>query len=48
VIIGMIILAIVALDAQRGRNLHRVELIGIYWHFVDSVEVQVPGEVSHH
>ena len=37
VIIGMIILAIVAVDANRGRNLHRVELIGIYWHFVDAV-----------
>jgi heme/copper-type cytochrome/quinol oxidase subunit 3 len=37
VIIGMIILGIVAADANRGRNLHRVELIGIYWHFVDAV-----------
>lgn len=37
VLAGMIILAIVARDAARGRNLHRVELIGIYWHFVDAV-----------
>jgi cytochrome c oxidase subunit III len=37
VIIGMIILGMVARDAKRGRNLHRVELIGIYWHFVDAV-----------
>jgi heme/copper-type cytochrome/quinol oxidase subunit 3 len=37
VIIGMIILAVVAVDARKGRNLHRVELIGIYWHFVDAV-----------
>lgn len=37
VIVGMIILAIVATDARKGRNLHRVELIGIYWHFVDAV-----------
>jgi heme/copper-type cytochrome/quinol oxidase subunit 3 len=37
VIIGMIILAFVATDAKKGRNLHRVELIGIYWHFVDAV-----------
>ncbi|MBM4255520.1 MAG: cytochrome oxidase subunit III [Deltaproteobacteria bacterium] len=37
VIIGMIILSIVAVDAAKGRNLHRVELIGIYWHFVDVV-----------
>ena len=37
VIAGMVIMAIVAADARRGRNLHRVELIGIYWHFVDVV-----------
>ncbi len=37
VIAGMIIMAIIATDARRGRNLHRVELIGIYWHFVDAV-----------
>ena len=37
VIIGMLILAIVATEARKGRHLHRVELIGIYWHFVDAV-----------
>lgn len=37
VVIGMIILALVAADARKGHNLHRVELIGIYWHFVDAV-----------
>jgi heme/copper-type cytochrome/quinol oxidase subunit 3 len=37
VIAGMIIMAIVARDAYRGLELHRVELIGIYWHFVDLV-----------
>jgi heme/copper-type cytochrome/quinol oxidase subunit 3 len=34
---GMVILGFVAADAYRGRELHRVELIGIYWHFVDIV-----------
>ena len=28
---------IVARDAAKGLELHRVELIGIYWHFVDIV-----------
>ena len=37
VIAGMVIMLIVAADAQRGRELQRVELIGIYWHFVDIV-----------
>jgi heme/copper-type cytochrome/quinol oxidase subunit 3 len=37
VLAGMVALGIVALDARRGRNLHRVELVGIYWHFVDVV-----------
>jgi heme/copper-type cytochrome/quinol oxidase subunit 3 len=37
VIAGAIIMAFVAKDAAKGRNLHRVELIGIYWHFVDIV-----------
>jgi heme/copper-type cytochrome/quinol oxidase subunit 3 len=37
VVIGMVILGIVAAGAAQGRNLHRVELIGIYWHFVDAV-----------
>jgi len=37
VIAGAIIMLIVAKDAWNGRELHRVELIGIYWHFVDLV-----------
>jgi len=37
VIAGGIIMGVVAFDAYRGRELHRVELIGIYWHFVDVV-----------
>ena len=37
IIAGAIIMAFVAADAWRGRELHRVELIGIYWHFVDVV-----------
>jgi heme/copper-type cytochrome/quinol oxidase subunit 3 len=37
VIAGMVILGFVAKDAYRNRELHRVELIGIYWHFVDVV-----------
>ena len=37
VIAGVIIMGFVAYDAARQRELHRVELIGIYWHFVDIV-----------
>lgn len=37
VIAGAVIMGVVARDAARGRELHRVELIGIYWHFVDVV-----------
>ena len=37
VIAGGIIMGFVARDAARNRALHRVELIGIYWHFVDVV-----------
>ena len=37
VIAGAIIMGIVATAASKGRELHRVELIGIYWHFVDVV-----------
>lgn len=37
VIIGMIIMAFIANGARKGQDLHRVELIGIYWHFVDLV-----------
>jgi heme/copper-type cytochrome/quinol oxidase subunit 3 len=34
---GAIIMMFVAADAAKNRELHRVELIGIYWHFVDIV-----------
>jgi heme/copper-type cytochrome/quinol oxidase subunit 3 len=37
VIAGAIIMGFIAVDAFRGRELHRVEIIGIYWHFVDVV-----------
>ena len=37
VIAGAFIMLIVAQTAKRNLELHRVELIGIYWHFVDLV-----------
>ena len=37
VIAGVIIMLIIAQEAKRNLELHRVELIGIYWHFVDIV-----------
>lgn len=37
VIAGMIVMAIVAKDAAKGKDLHRVENAGLYWHFVDIV-----------
>jgi heme/copper-type cytochrome/quinol oxidase subunit 3 len=37
VLAGGIIMAIVAVSAAKNLELHRVELIGIYWHFVDVV-----------
>jgi len=37
VIAGAIIVGFIAVDAWRGRELQRVELIGIYWHFVGLV-----------
>jgi len=37
VIAGVVIMGIVGAAARKGRELHRVELIGIYWHFVDIV-----------
>ncbi len=37
VIGGVVIMGFVAAEAWKGRELHRVELIGIYWHFVDIV-----------
>ncbi len=37
VLAGIVIMSIVAVDAAKNLELHRVELIGIYWHFVDVV-----------
>ena len=37
VIAGLLVMAIIAFDVRRGKNLHHVVLIGIYWHFVDVV-----------
>ncbi len=37
VIGGVVILMIIATQARKQMELHRVELIGIYWHFVDVV-----------
>lgn len=37
VIAGAIIMAFVAVDAAKGKELQRVELVGLYWHFVDIV-----------
>ena len=37
VIAGCVIMLIIANDARKQLELHRVELIGIYWHFVDIV-----------
>ena len=37
VIAGAVIMGFIAVDAWKGKELHRVELIGIYWHFVDVV-----------
>jgi len=37
VLAGMVIMMIVGYDASRGKDLQRVEFIGIYWHFVDLV-----------
>lgn len=37
VIAGMVAMMIVAKQAKAGQNLNRVELCGLYWHFVDIV-----------
>ncbi|MCB0383925.1 MAG: cytochrome c oxidase subunit 3 [Bdellovibrionales bacterium] len=34
---GMVIMAIISFDVLKKQHMHRVELIGIYWHFVDIV-----------
>jgi heme/copper-type cytochrome/quinol oxidase subunit 3 len=37
VLAGMCVMAWVAISAARNEDLHRVENVGIYWHFVDIV-----------
>lgn len=37
VIAGIVIMAIISFDVRKGKNLQRVEYIGLYWHFVDIV-----------
>ena len=37
VIAGMTAMAIVSFDALRGKNLQRVEYVGLYWHLVDII-----------
>ena len=37
VVVGMLILFIVMMGARKGKNLHRVELGGLYWHMVDII-----------
>ncbi len=37
VIAGAIIMGFIAVAARKGKELQRVELVGIYWHFVDVV-----------
>ncbi len=37
VIAGATIMAIVSLDVRKGKEMQRVELCGLYWHFVDLV-----------
>ena len=37
VIVGMLIMIWIAMSARKNEEMHRVELIGIYWHFVDLV-----------
>lgn len=37
VIVGLTALTIILIDARKGKNLHRVELGGLYWHMVDLI-----------
>ena len=37
VIAGAICMGFVAMDARKGKEMQRVEYVGIYWHFVDAV-----------
>jgi heme/copper-type cytochrome/quinol oxidase subunit 3 len=37
VLAGMIVMFVVMMQARKGKNLHRVELAGMYWHMVDLI-----------
>jgi heme/copper-type cytochrome/quinol oxidase subunit 3 len=37
VLAGMVAMTIVMIGARKGKNLHRVELVGMYWHMVDLI-----------
>ncbi len=37
VIAGMVVIFVVMQAAKKGKNLHRVELAGMYWHMVDLI-----------
>ncbi|MCB0420436.1 MAG: cytochrome c oxidase subunit 3 [Bdellovibrionales bacterium] len=37
VIAGAVIMGIIAIQIRQGKHYNRVELIGLYWHFVDIV-----------
>jgi heme/copper-type cytochrome/quinol oxidase subunit 3 len=37
VIAGMIAMSVIAMSVKKGRFLHRVEIVGIYWCFVETV-----------
>jgi heme/copper-type cytochrome/quinol oxidase subunit 3 len=34
---GMVAITVVLLAARKGRTTHRIEYVGLYWHFVDIV-----------
>lgn len=37
VIIGALILFIIMMGARKGKNMHRIEIGGLYWHMVDLI-----------
>lgn len=37
VLAGMVVMFVVMMQARKGKNLHRVELAGMYWHMVDLI-----------
>lgn len=37
VLVGMIVMFVIMMQARKGKNLHRVELAGMYWHMVDLI-----------